>query len=85
MINKTKILEIANKQGRITTKELSEQFDVSRQYINQLMSELVSEKEMIKIADFINRAVSVQDDDAALKAIALEVKELMKKFPMPRI
>jgi len=49
MINKTKILEIANKRGKVTTKELLEQFGVSRQYINQLMSELISEKEMIKI------------------------------------
>ena len=45
----------------------------------------MKEKGMIKIADFINRAISVQDDDAALKAIASEVKELMQNFPMPRI
>lgn len=45
----------------------------------------MKEKDMIKIADFINRAISVQDDEKALKAIAKEVKELMTKFPMPRI
>ena len=42
-------------------------------------------KDMVKIADFINRAISVQSDDAALKAIALEVKAMMQNFPMPQI
>ncbi len=48
MINKIKILEIANKQGKVTTKKLSVQFGVSRQYVNQLIAELISEKEIIK-------------------------------------
>jgi glycine hydroxymethyltransferase len=42
-------------------------------------------KDMVHIADFINRAISVQDDESALKAIAQEVKEMMRKFPMPRV
>jgi glycine hydroxymethyltransferase len=42
-------------------------------------------KDMVNIADFINRAISVQDDEAALKAIAQEVKAMMQNFPMPRI
>jgi len=42
-------------------------------------------KDMVHIADFINRAISVQDDEAALKAIAQEVKAMMQNFPMPRI
>lgn len=45
----------------------------------------MKEKDMGKIADFINRAISVQYDDNALKAIAQEVKNYMTKFPMPRI
>ena len=49
MINKEKILEIADKKGEITTKELSLQFGVSRQYLNQLLSDLISEKKMIKL------------------------------------
>ena len=49
MINKEKILELANKKGKITTKELMGIFGVSRQYINQLMTELISEKQMIKL------------------------------------
>lgn len=49
MINKDIILKIANKKGKITTKELSVHFGVSRQYINQLMVELISEKKIIKL------------------------------------
>jgi len=49
MINKEKILEIANKKGKITTKELSLQFGVSRQYLNQLLSELIADKKILKI------------------------------------
>lgn len=49
MINKDIILKIANEKGKITTKELSVHFGVSRQYINQLMVELISEKKIIKL------------------------------------
>lgn len=49
MINKEKIVEIANKQGKITTKELSLNFGVSRQYLNQLLSELIADKKILKI------------------------------------
>ena len=49
MINKAKIIEMANKNGRISTKELSVQFGVSRQYVNQLISSLIQEKKIIKI------------------------------------
>jgi anti-sigma regulatory factor (Ser/Thr protein kinase) len=49
MINKEKILEIANKNGRFTTKELSEEFGVSRQYLNQLLAPLVDSKQIYKI------------------------------------
>ncbi len=45
----------------------------------------MKEKDMIHIADFINRAISVQDDDVALKAIAQEVKAMMQNFPMPGV
>ena len=45
----------------------------------------MKESDMDKIAEFINKAISLQDDDSALKAIACEVKEFMQAFPMPRI
>jgi len=49
MINKEKIVEIANKRGKFTTRELSNEFGVSRQYLNQLLSELIAEKKILKI------------------------------------
>jgi glycine hydroxymethyltransferase len=45
----------------------------------------MKEPDMGKIADFIDRAISVQYDDDALNAIAKEVRTFMQKFPMPRI
>ncbi len=51
MINKEKILEIANKKNKITTKELSIEFGVSRQYLNQLLSELIADKKILKIGE----------------------------------
>ena len=44
----------------------------------------MKEAEMVKIADFINRAVENKNDDAALAAIAKEVAEFTKAFPMPQ-
>lgn len=49
MINKEKILEIANKKGKITTKELCSDFNVSRQYLNKLLSELIADKKITKM------------------------------------
>lgn len=51
MINKVRIIEVANMQGKVTSKELSIRFGVSRQYINKLMSELISDREMIKVGE----------------------------------
>ena len=44
----------------------------------------MKEAEMVRIADFINRAVENKNDDAALAAIAKEVAEFTKAFPMPQ-
>ncbi len=41
------------------------------------------EAEMVKIAEFIDRAVAVIEDDTKLKAIGKEVKEFTKNFPLP--
>jgi glycine/serine hydroxymethyltransferase len=45
----------------------------------------MKEKDMTSIANFINRAISVQHDDEALKAIADEVRTFMKNYPMPQV
>jgi len=44
----------------------------------------MKEPEMIRIADFIDRAIMHKDDDAALAAIREEVREFTKAFPMPQ-
>ena len=44
----------------------------------------MKEPEMLRIADFINRAVEQRNDDAALAAIADEVREFTKAFPLPQ-
>ena len=40
--------------------------------------------EMVKIADFIDRAIKARKDDDALAAIAKEVAALCGKFPLYR-
>jgi glycine hydroxymethyltransferase len=42
----------------------------------------MKEKEMTAIAEFISRALNHVGDDAALKSIADDVRELCKKFPI---
>lgn len=44
----------------------------------------MKEPEMVKIADFIERSVAVKDDEAALKAIAEEVRAFTADFPLPQ-
>lgn len=44
----------------------------------------MKEPEMLKIADFINRAIDARADDAALKSIGREVVEFTKAFPLPQ-
>ena len=43
----------------------------------------MKEAEMIKIAEFIERAVALKDDEAALAALREEVKAFANNFPMP--
>ncbi|OGR82691.1 MAG: serine hydroxymethyltransferase [Elusimicrobia bacterium RIFCSPLOWO2_01_FULL_54_10] len=42
----------------------------------------MKEKEMVKIADWINRAVVAHSDEKTLAKIAAEVKSFCKKFPL---
>ena len=44
----------------------------------------MKESDMIKIADFINRAVAIMDNEAGLAAIGEEVKDFTRNFPMPQ-
>lgn len=49
MTNKEKILELIEKQGKVTSREITEAIGVSRQYVNLVISELVREERAIKI------------------------------------
>ncbi|HNX90351.1 MAG TPA: serine hydroxymethyltransferase [Candidatus Omnitrophota bacterium] len=42
----------------------------------------MKEKEMVKIAEFIDKAVMNRADDAKLETIRLELKEFLKSFPL---
>jgi glycine hydroxymethyltransferase len=44
----------------------------------------MKEAEMLKIADFIDRAVKNKDNDEALAAIKEEVRQFAQAFPMPQ-
>ncbi|MDD5728181.1 MAG: serine hydroxymethyltransferase [Victivallales bacterium] len=43
----------------------------------------MKETEMVRIADFINRAIAVREDAGALASLREEVKVFANKFPMP--
>lgn len=49
MLDKQKILEKGAREGRITTREIAEEFEVSRQYANGLIGELVKEGKLLKV------------------------------------
>ncbi len=44
----------------------------------------MKEEDMVKVAEFIDRAVAVREDEEALRKIGEEVKEFMTRFPMPQ-
>lgn len=54
MLKKQKILQIAKEKGPIRTKDLSQLFGVSRQYVNMLIAQLVEEKLLIRIGSTRN-------------------------------
>ncbi len=49
MLTKEKILKIAAQKGKIFTRDLVKQFDVSRQYVSSLIAELVAGGKFIKL------------------------------------
>lgn len=63
MITKEKILEIAKKEGRVSTAALSEQYPVSRQYLSRLLKELVEDEKLFKVG-VTRSAYYVLPDDA---------------------
>jgi anti-sigma regulatory factor (Ser/Thr protein kinase) len=49
MKNKDKILEIIRELGKVTSSEITSKLAISRQYVNVVISELIAEKQVIKI------------------------------------
>ena len=54
MLTKDKILETVANNGQIRTKDFAGVFDVSRQYVSLLISQLVDEKRLIRIGSTRN-------------------------------
>jgi anti-sigma regulatory factor (Ser/Thr protein kinase) len=49
MTNKERILQIIKQKGRVTSGEIIGSVDVSRQYVNMVISDLIAEKQAIKL------------------------------------
>jgi len=79
-------------KARITVNANTIPFDPEKPYIASgvrigtpaVTTRGMKEAEMVRIADFINRAVAVMDDEAALRKIGEEVKAFTAAFPLPQ-
>jgi anti-sigma regulatory factor (Ser/Thr protein kinase) len=49
MLTKEQIIQITGENGELRSKDITERFSVSRQYVNSLISELVSSGKLVKI------------------------------------
>ena len=86
--------EVANAldKARITANKNMIPFDPEKPFVTSgirigtpaITTRGLKEAEMVKVAEFIDRAVAAKDDDAALAAIGEEVKAFMANFPMPQ-
>ena len=85
--------EVANSLDRamITVNKNMIPFDPEKPFITSgirigtpaVTTRGMKEAEMVRIADFINRAVAAKDDEAVLKSIGEEVKAFTRNFPLP--
>lgn len=64
MLNKEEIIKIAKQNRQIETRDISERFNVSRQYVNSLISELVKMGKLIKVGS-TNKAFYVVPEYAS--------------------
>lgn len=87
-----KEVQIACDKARITLNKNMIPFDPEKPMITSgvrigtpaVTTRGMKEAEMLRIADFIDRAVAAKDDDAALAKIAEEVRAFTKAFPLPQ-
>ena len=54
IISKNKLLELAGRSDRILASKLAAQFNVSRQYLNRLINELVTAGKLVKVGETRN-------------------------------
>ena len=87
-----KEVQIACDKARITLNKNMIPFDPEKPFVTSgirvgtpaVTTRGMKEAEMLRIADFIDRAVANRADDAALAALGDEVREFTKAFPMPQ-
>ena len=87
-----KEVQIACDKARITLNKNMIPFDPEKPFVTSgirvgtpaVTTRGMKEAEMLRIADFIERAVACRADDAALAKLGDEVREFTRAFPMPR-
>ena len=87
-----KEVQIACDKARITLNKNMIPFDPEKPFVTSgvrigtpaVTTRGMKEAEMLKIADFIDRAVAAKDDDAALAKIGEEVIAFTANFPLPQ-
>lgn len=87
-----KEVQIACDKARITLNKNMIPFDPEKPFVTSgirvgtpaVTTRGMKEPEMLRIADFIERAVACRADDAALAKLGDEVREFTRAFPMPR-
>ncbi len=87
-----KEVQIACDKARITLNKNMIPFDPEKPMVTSgvrigtpaVTTRGMKEPEMLRIADFIDRAVAAKDDDAALARIGDEVRAFTKAFPLPQ-
>jgi glycine/serine hydroxymethyltransferase len=43
----------------------------------------MKEKEMVQVAEWMDKAIKSRKDDKILNKLSIEIKEFAKKFPLP--
>ncbi len=87
-----KAVQTACDKARITLNKNMIPFDPEKPFVTSgvrvgtpaVTTRGMKENEMIRIADFIDRAVALRDDDAGLQKLGEEVRAFAQGFPMPQ-
>jgi len=98
MTAQEKILEIVKQKGKVVTREIADQFGVSRQYASSLLAQLVAERQLVKTgstrkAAYLSLAYAKKNRDVLshryvkrLKNVSLEEHKVLaaieRDFPL---